>query len=178
MRLKGKIAMVTGSSSGIGSAIAKGMAAEGAAVVVNYNQNEAGAKATASAVTDLGQECIAIRGDVGLAKDVKAMFATVKEEFGRLEYGSMVHEALADFLTPEGPGYAALADGDYATPGLFIANLGRKRDVAWHEGASPSGDFATVRINQYRLGDKEASGTVDYSPSRFHFAFRNGASEV
>jgi len=36
----------------------------------------------------------------------------VQEEFGRLEYGSMVHEALADFLTPEGPGYAALADGD------------------------------------------------------------------
>jgi len=36
----------------------------------------------------------------------------VQEEFGRLEYGSMVHEALADFLTPEGPGYTALADGD------------------------------------------------------------------
>lgn len=36
----------------------------------------------------------------------------VQEEFSRLEYGSMVHEALADFLTPEGPGYAALADGD------------------------------------------------------------------
>jgi ATP-dependent helicase/nuclease subunit B len=36
----------------------------------------------------------------------------VQEEFGRLEYGSLVHEALADFLTPEGPGYAALADGD------------------------------------------------------------------
>jgi len=36
----------------------------------------------------------------------------VQEEFGRMEYGSMVHEALADFLTPEGPGYAALADGD------------------------------------------------------------------
>jgi len=36
----------------------------------------------------------------------------VQEEFGRMEYGSMVHEALADFLTPDGPGYAALADGD------------------------------------------------------------------
>ena len=36
----------------------------------------------------------------------------VQEEFGRMEYGSMVHEALADFLTPDGPGYAALADSD------------------------------------------------------------------
>jgi len=51
----------------------------------------------------------------------------VQEEFGRLEYGSLVHEALADFLDPLGPGYAALADGDQAAAEAGLRDLAREK---------------------------------------------------
>ena len=51
----------------------------------------------------------------------------VQEEFGRMEYGSLVHEALADFLAPDGPGYLALADGDGPRAEELLAVIARNK---------------------------------------------------
>ena len=85
MRLRGKVALVTGSSSGIGAAIAKGMATEGADVVVNYNRNQDGALATADAARSAGRQALVIQADVGQADPVDEMFEEIRGAFGRLD---------------------------------------------------------------------------------------------
>ena len=62
MDFAGKIALVTGSSSGIGAAIAKELARGGARVALNYRSNQAGADATAAAIRDAGGECASFPG--------------------------------------------------------------------------------------------------------------------
>src|SRR5205807_4741154 len=64
MRLAGKVAVVTGASKGIGASIAKQLAAEGAAVVVNYASSKEGADQVVNDITALGGKAIAVQGDV------------------------------------------------------------------------------------------------------------------
>ena len=85
MKLKDKVALVTGSSAGIGVGIAKGMAAEGADIIVNYCNDKAGGEQTLAAVTDMGRKAILVRADVGVARDVENLFDEIKREFGRLD---------------------------------------------------------------------------------------------
>ena len=84
-RLSGKTAVVTGASKGIGAGIAKGLAAEGAAVVVNYASSKAGADRVVAAIKAKGGKAIAVQGDVAKAADVKKIFAETKQAFGRLD---------------------------------------------------------------------------------------------
>jgi 3-oxoacyl-[acyl-carrier protein] reductase len=84
-RLSGKIAVVTGASKGIGAGIAKGLAAEGAAVVVNYASSKAGADRVVADIKARGGKAIAVQGDVAKAADVKRIFAETKQAFGRLD---------------------------------------------------------------------------------------------
>ena len=74
-RLAGSVAVVTGSSRGLGKAIAIGFAAEGADVIVNYLQNEIGAKQTAEAIHQLGGRAHLICADVSKRAEVKRLFA-------------------------------------------------------------------------------------------------------
>jgi 3-oxoacyl-[acyl-carrier protein] reductase len=84
-RLSRKTAVVTGASKGIGAAIAKGLAAEGAAVVVNYASSKDGADRVVADIKAKGGKAIAVQGDVAKAADVKKIFAETKQAFGRLD---------------------------------------------------------------------------------------------
>lgn len=84
-KLAGKVALVTGASKGIGAAIARALAAEGAAVVVNYASSQAGADAVVADIVKAGGKAVAIRGDVSRAADAKALAEAAVEHFGRLD---------------------------------------------------------------------------------------------
>jgi 3-oxoacyl-[acyl-carrier protein] reductase len=84
-KLTGKVAVVTGASKGIGAGIAKGLAAEGAAVVVNYASSKEGADRVVAEITRNGGKAIAVQGDVAKAADVKRIFAETKKAFGSVD---------------------------------------------------------------------------------------------
>jgi 3-oxoacyl-[acyl-carrier protein] reductase len=84
-KLSGKTAVVTGASKGIGAGIAKALAAEGAAVVVNYASSQDDAEKVVAEINGNGGKAIAVQGDVAKAADVKKLFAEAKLRFGRLD---------------------------------------------------------------------------------------------
>jgi 3-oxoacyl-[acyl-carrier protein] reductase len=83
--LRNKVAVVTGASKGIGAAIAVALGAAGAAVALNYASDAEGAARAVAKVKSIGGRAIAIQGDVSKATDVKRIFATTREAFGRLD---------------------------------------------------------------------------------------------
>ena len=84
-KLKGKVAVVTGASKGIGAAVAKALAAEGASVVVNYASSKQGADAVVAEIGRAGGKAVAVKGDVSKAAEAKAIVDAAVEHFGRLD---------------------------------------------------------------------------------------------
>lgn len=84
-RLKGQSALITGSSSGIGKAIAIAMAKEGAQVVINFHSNESSAQEIVQEITSAGGNATAIGADVSKEADVKRMFTQMFEAFGTID---------------------------------------------------------------------------------------------
>jgi 3-oxoacyl-[acyl-carrier protein] reductase len=103
-KLDGKVALVTGASKGIGAGIARELAAAGAAVVVNYASDRAGAEAVVSEITKANGRALAAQADVSKAADVARLFAEVRRAFGTLDvlvnnagvYAAMPLEAMTE----------------------------------------------------------------------------------
>jgi 3-oxoacyl-[acyl-carrier protein] reductase len=84
-RLKGKVAVVTGASKGIGATIAEHLAAEGAAVVVNYSSSKAGADAVVKRIKENGGQALAVQADVSKTDDIQRLFTQTKATFGKVD---------------------------------------------------------------------------------------------
>lgn len=104
--LSGKVALVTGASSGIGAATAITLAAQGASVAINYNRNEAGANQVQQTITAAGGKSILIQADVTKTSDIKTMIERTTNELGPIDIlvnnaGSLVERKKLLELTEE-----------------------------------------------------------------------------
>jgi 3-oxoacyl-[acyl-carrier protein] reductase len=84
-KLTGKVAVVTGASKGIGAAIARSLAAEGASVVVNYASSKSGAESVVSAITAAGGKAVAVGGDVSKGAEAEGIIDAAIKNYGRLD---------------------------------------------------------------------------------------------
>ncbi len=98
MQLENKVAVVTGSSAGIGKAIALAFAAEGAAVAVNYARNAEGAEEVVEKIEGDGGRALAVQADVSKPEDVRSLIQHAVREFGRLDV--MVNNAGIEHKMP------------------------------------------------------------------------------
>jgi 3-oxoacyl-[acyl-carrier protein] reductase len=84
-RLKEKVAVVTGASKGIGAAIAKHLASEGAHIIVNYTSSKEDAEKVTAEIIKNGGKAIAVQGDVSKEKDIESLFAQTVKAFGKVD---------------------------------------------------------------------------------------------
>ncbi|MGZ5179154.1 MAG: SDR family oxidoreductase [Ramlibacter sp.] len=113
MDMQGKVVLVTGASRGIGAAIARAFAAQGAAVAVNYLRNADAAQDVVRACRDAGGDAVALQADVTVREQAAALVTRTVDELGRLDV--LVNNAFAPYaFDPERrTGFADLAWPDY-----------------------------------------------------------------
>lgn len=128
MKLDGQVAIVTGSSSGIGKAIAVEFAKEGAKVVVNYAKSEAEAKGVASEIEEIGSKAIVVKADVSDDTQVKNLVETAMAKFGKIDI--LVNNA------------------GYVSKQVWYAKLGDITDEMWNNvmNVDVKGTFLCSRV--------------------------------
>src|SRR5579859_5528393 len=84
-KLNGKVAVITGASKGIGAAIAKEYAAEGASVVINYASDKKGAENVRTDILNAGGKAITVQGNVSKADDMRKLFNDADAAFGKVD---------------------------------------------------------------------------------------------
>lgn len=107
MRLKGKVALVTGSSRGIGREISLGMAREGADIVINYNRNKVAAEDVEEKIKALGRQVVSVQASVTDRSQVEKLIKTAIDRFGRLDI--LVNNAGGFPIKP----FASVTDADW-----------------------------------------------------------------
>lgn len=95
---RGKTALVTGSSRGIGKAIALELAQQGADIIINYVRNQQPAEETADAVRAMGRKALVVRANVGKMENLEKLFGCIEEEFGGLDI--FISNAASGFNRP------------------------------------------------------------------------------
>lgn len=96
--LQGKVALVTGSSRGIGKAISMRLAENGVNIVVNYVRHRRDAEETAALIEGKGARCLVVKANVANDEDVREMFELIKQEYGRVDF--LVSNAASGVLKP------------------------------------------------------------------------------
>jgi 3-oxoacyl-[acyl-carrier protein] reductase len=84
-KLKGKVAIVTGASKGIGAGIAKQLASDGASVIVNYSSDKTGAEKTVAEIAKAGGKAIAVGASVAQAEGIADIFSAAKKAYGTVD---------------------------------------------------------------------------------------------
>ena len=118
-KLKGKVAVVTGASKGIGAGIARALAAEGAAVVVNYASDKDGAERVVADIVARDGRAIAVQGNTGKRDDVKQLFREAVAQFGAVDIlvnnaGVFKFDALSEVSDEAGGPHEVVGEDDDA----------------------------------------------------------------
>lgn len=140
-RLKDKIAVITGASSGIGAGIAALFAKEGAAVVVNYCKSKDSAEKVVEEIKGLGQRAIAVQADMAEKEAIERLIATTLSEFGRIDI--WVNNAGADILT----GAGATASLDEKLDQLLNVDLKGTMNACWSITSTMQAQGSGVIVN-------------------------------
>jgi 3-oxoacyl-[acyl-carrier protein] reductase len=160
--LKGKTAIVTGSATGIGAAVAIGLARQGANVVVNYTKSESEARETAKTITSAGAQALLAQGDVGSDEDCRRIAATAMDAWGRIDI--LVNNAGTTKFASHGD-LAALSEEDFAK--IYRVNvIGAFQMVrACIVGLRAHGDGAVVNVSSI-AGTHGIGSSVAYAASK------------